>query len=132
MIHLFNHCLRLSHFPKTWKEAKFVTLPIPDKDPRFSQNSRPTNLLYATSKLFEKVIVKIVQRHDEDRGLLNASPSQHDIFTRDKPILLSETILYKGYGLMGPIEKRQSVCDPQGAWRQDELIAGKPPVVNSL
>jgi hypothetical protein len=32
--HLFNHCLRLSHFPKPWKEVKFITLPKPGKDPK--------------------------------------------------------------------------------------------------
>jgi hypothetical protein len=33
LTYLFNHCLRLSHFPKPWKEAKFITLPKSGKDP---------------------------------------------------------------------------------------------------
>jgi hypothetical protein len=37
LTHLFNHCLRLSHFPKSWKEAKVTKLPKPGKDPKFSQ-----------------------------------------------------------------------------------------------
>jgi hypothetical protein len=28
MTHLFNHCPRLSHFSKPWKEAKIITLPV--------------------------------------------------------------------------------------------------------
>jgi hypothetical protein len=65
LTHLFNHCLRLSHFPKPWKEAKVITL--------LKQNSRPIGLLSTTGKLFEKVILKIVQKDIEERGLLNAS-----------------------------------------------------------
>jgi hypothetical protein len=73
LTHLFNHRLRLSHFPKPWKEAKFMTLPKPDKDPKFPQILRPISLLSTTSKLFEKFILKIVQRHIEERVMINAS-----------------------------------------------------------
>jgi hypothetical protein len=71
--HLFNHCLLLSNFRKTSKEEKVITLPKPGKDPEFHQNLRPLSLLSTTGKLFEKVILKIVQKHIEERGLLNAS-----------------------------------------------------------
>jgi hypothetical protein len=37
LTHLFNHCLRLSHFPNPWKEAKVITLLKPGKDPKFPQ-----------------------------------------------------------------------------------------------
>jgi hypothetical protein len=73
LTHLFNHCLRLSHFPEPWKEAKFIMVPKPGKDPKFPQNLRPISLLSAIGKLFEEVILKIVQRHIEERDLLNAS-----------------------------------------------------------
>jgi hypothetical protein len=33
MTHLFNHCLWLSKFPKSWKETKVIMLPKPSKDP---------------------------------------------------------------------------------------------------
>jgi hypothetical protein len=71
--HLFNHCIPLSHFPVSWKEAKAITLPKPVKDPEFPQNLRPISLLSIMGKLFEKVILKIVQTHLEERDLLNAS-----------------------------------------------------------
>jgi hypothetical protein len=38
LTNLFNHCLRLSHFPKPWKEAKIITLSKPGKDPNFLTN----------------------------------------------------------------------------------------------
>jgi hypothetical protein len=70
---LLNHCLRLSHFPKPWKEAKIITLPKSCKDSKFLQNLCPISLLCTTDKLFEKVILKILQRHIEERGLISAS-----------------------------------------------------------
>jgi hypothetical protein len=73
LTHLFNHCVRLSHFPKPWKEAKFITLPKPGKDLKFPQNLRPIRFLSTTGKLLKKVILKIAQRHIEERGLFNAS-----------------------------------------------------------
>jgi hypothetical protein len=48
-------------------------LPKPGKDPKFAQNLHPISLLSTMGKLIEKVILKIVQRHIDERGLLNAS-----------------------------------------------------------
>jgi hypothetical protein len=53
-------------------EAKFITLPKPGKDPKFPQNLHLISLMSTAGKLFEKVILNIVQRHIEDRGLLIA------------------------------------------------------------
>ena len=33
LTHLFNHCIRLSHFPSPWKVAKIITLPKPVRIP---------------------------------------------------------------------------------------------------
>jgi hypothetical protein len=38
-------------------------------------------------------------------------------------------MLRKDYDRKGSVEKKSSVRDPQGAWRQDKLIGGKSPVV---
>jgi hypothetical protein len=39
-------------------------------------------------------------------------------------------MLHKDYGRKGSVAKEKlSGRDPQGAWSQDELIGGKPPVV---
>jgi hypothetical protein len=37
-------------------------------------------------------------------------------------------MLYKDYDRKGSVKKIFGL-EPQGAWRQDELIGGKPPVV---
>jgi hypothetical protein len=71
--HLFNHCLRLCHFPASWKEAKITSLPKPGKNPKFSQNLRPISLLSTTGKLFKKLILTVIHRHIKERNLLNAS-----------------------------------------------------------
>jgi hypothetical protein len=63
----------LSHFPKSWKEAKVITLPEPGKVPKLPQTLRSISLLSTTGELFEKVILNIVQKHIEERSLLNAS-----------------------------------------------------------
>jgi hypothetical protein len=63
----------LSHFPKSWNEAKIITLPKPGKGPKFPQNLRPISLLSTTGELFEKVIHNIVKKHSEERRQLNAS-----------------------------------------------------------
>jgi hypothetical protein len=47
----------------SWKEANVVALSKPGKDPKFPQNLRPSSLLFSTGKVFEKVILEIVQRH---------------------------------------------------------------------
>jgi hypothetical protein len=39
-------------------------------------------------------------------------------------------MLHKDYYRKGSVEKRLSGRESQGVWRQDELIGGKPPVVN--
>jgi hypothetical protein len=59
--YLFNHCLRFSHFPKTLKENFFLTLLKSAKDPKFPQDLGPISVLFTVGKLFQKVILKIVE-----------------------------------------------------------------------
>jgi hypothetical protein len=73
LTHLIIFCIQLSHFPNPWKKAKIITLPKPGKHPKFLQNLRPISLLPTTGKLFEKVILKFVQKHTVEKGLHNAS-----------------------------------------------------------
>jgi hypothetical protein len=50
-----------------------VALPKPGKNPKFLQNLHPISLLPSTGKLFEKVILQIVQKHIREKHLLNAN-----------------------------------------------------------
>jgi hypothetical protein len=48
-------------------------IPKPGKGPKFPQNLCPIRLLSTTGKLFDKVILKIVEKHIEERNLFNES-----------------------------------------------------------
>jgi len=48
-----------------------TALPKPDKDPKLSPYVRPISLSLTTGKLFEKVILRIIQRHIEGNNILN-------------------------------------------------------------
>jgi hypothetical protein len=62
LTHLINHCIRLSHFPTSWKESKVVALPKPGKDPTIPPNLRSISLMPSTGKLFEKILLQIFQK----------------------------------------------------------------------
>jgi len=49
-----------------------TTLSKPGEDPKFLQNLRPIGLLSTTGKLFDKIVLKIVQGHVEENNLPNA------------------------------------------------------------
>jgi len=70
---LLNHCFQFSYLPSSWKLVKVLTLSKPGKDPKLSQNLRSISLLFTRDKLFEKVIIKIVQRQIVEKILINAS-----------------------------------------------------------
>jgi hypothetical protein len=59
LTHLINHCIRLSHFPTSWKEAKVIALPKPIKDPKIPQNLRPIGLLPLTGNFLRKLFYKL-------------------------------------------------------------------------
>jgi hypothetical protein len=71
LTHLFNHCLQLSHFPKHWKEAKLCY-----RNLARTQNSIKILVRLAScpqQASYSEVILQIVQRHTEERSLLNES-----------------------------------------------------------
>jgi hypothetical protein len=72
LTHLSNQCVWLSYFTSSWKEATIITLSKPGKDPKSLQNLRPISLLPTKCKLFQKVILKIVE-WQAARNLLDAS-----------------------------------------------------------
>jgi hypothetical protein len=62
-----------AQFSKTLEGSKNYSLPKYGNDSKSPHKLRPISLLSTTVKLLEKVILKIVQRHIEEKGLLNAS-----------------------------------------------------------
>jgi hypothetical protein len=56
-------------------EANVITLLKPGKDPKFPPNLLPISLLSTMGKLFEEVILKIVQRHIEKEACLMQASS---------------------------------------------------------
>jgi hypothetical protein len=54
------------------------------------------------------------------------------LFVGENHILSSENMLHKAYDLSGSVSRKISGREPQGTWRQDELIGGKPPVIKWL
>jgi hypothetical protein len=71
LMHLFNPCFCLCHFPAPLKEAKITTLPKLSKDPKFTPNLRTISLLSTAGELLEKLNLKIIKRHFEEINLLN-------------------------------------------------------------
>jgi hypothetical protein len=51
------------------------------------------------------------------------------VIVSDRPILSSEKKLHKDYASKASVEKNNAGRESQGAFRQEELIGGKPPVV---
>jgi hypothetical protein len=50
--------------------ASFITLPKPDKYSKYSPNLHPISLLSNKGKLFEKLILRTIQKHSEERNSL--------------------------------------------------------------
>jgi hypothetical protein len=48
-----------------------IILPKPGRNPKLAQNLRPISLLPTAGKLFEKVILRIIQRHTEENNIVN-------------------------------------------------------------
>lgn len=67
---IFNKMMEDSHYPSNWKLAKIITLPKPGKNGMFPQNRRPISLLNTMVKVFEKIIIKRLQKTVDKKKLL--------------------------------------------------------------
>lgn len=70
---IFNSCISLNYFPLTWKHAKVIAIPKPNKDHSLSKNYRPISLLSSLSKIFEKVLLNRLNKHISDNEIIPAS-----------------------------------------------------------
>lgn len=69
---IYNACLRLNHWPTSFKLAKVTPIPKPGKDKGCSENYRPISLLNTLGKLFEKLIHKRISVFVAENDILNA------------------------------------------------------------
>ena len=65
---LFNAVLRLGYFPRAWKEGLVIMLPKARKNLRNPDSYRPITLLSAVAKLFEKLLLPLLQAHLQPRN----------------------------------------------------------------
>lgn len=68
---LFNACIRLNHWPTSFKEAKVIPIPKPGKDSNRSDNYRPISLLNTMGKLFEKILHSRINAFAEQNKIIN-------------------------------------------------------------
>jgi hypothetical protein len=60
---------------------------------------------------------------------VHLTKAKRSLFIRDRHIHSSQRVSHKNYDREGSVEKENLGSQPQGAWRQDELIGGNSPIV---
>ncbi|GJQ87704.1 hypothetical protein Trydic_g14166 [Trypoxylus dichotomus] len=68
--YIFNAAFKLQHFPSPWKTAIVIPVPKPGKEPRLATSYRPISLLPAISKIFEKILLRYVDKYTNDNSVL--------------------------------------------------------------
>lgn len=63
LVSIYNACLNLQYFPKSWKIAKVIPIQKPGNQFDNPNSYRPISLLSSISKLFEKVIKTKMDNH---------------------------------------------------------------------
>ena len=71
IVSMFNACLRLSHFPSIWKDAKIKVIPKPGRtDYTQLKSFRPIGLINVWGKVLEKLLSNRIQYHiRQQRGI---------------------------------------------------------------
>lgn len=67
---IFNACLHLAYFPKSWKNAAVITIRKPGKPARDVASYRPISLLSALGKLFERLVLPRIQDFIDDNTVI--------------------------------------------------------------
>ena len=67
---IYNSCLRLSYFPKSWKIGKVIAIPKPKKLKSLPSSYRPISLLCSFSKIFEKLILARLTDFETEKNII--------------------------------------------------------------
>lgn len=70
LCNIINSCMRLGHFPQSWKITHIVVIHKPGKDAKFPQNHRPISLLSNLAKIAERCILKRIQAHCHTNNII--------------------------------------------------------------
>lgn len=87
---LFNQMYNISHFPETWKLATIMPILKPSKAANLSSSYRPISLLSCLSKVYEKALKQVLERHCEDHHVL---PDDQFGFTTNRSTTQAMVIL---------------------------------------
>ena len=93
---LFNACLRLSYFPKSWKVAKILPIPKSITDRGDPDKFRPISLLSCLGKSFEKILLNRLNDFETESSIFIKQQcgfrSQHS--TTHQVLRISEDISF--------------------------------------
>lgn len=67
---IFNSCLKIGYFPKEWRRSKIFSLCKPVKSPFDVCSYRPISLLSSISKLFERIILKLLESFINENSII--------------------------------------------------------------
>jgi len=70
LLHLCNAILRVGYFPKEWKVSKITMIAKPGKNPTLLGSYRPISLLSILSKLIEKLIIRVMAPHIDEKRII--------------------------------------------------------------
>ncbi|XP_058170076.1 uncharacterized protein LOC131285239 [Anopheles ziemanni] len=70
IVNIFNKCMKLGHFPNTWKSSKVLPILKPGKDPTLPVSYRPISLLSSLSKVFERLLHRRLRDAVDERGII--------------------------------------------------------------
>lgn len=68
--YIINACFKLKYVPRHWKIAEVIVIPKPGKPPMEVTSYRPISLLPIMSKIFEKLLLKRLDRIIKQRNLI--------------------------------------------------------------
>ena len=60
---ILQSAYRVGHFPTNWRVAHTVMIPKPGKSTRLPTSYRPISLINSLSKIYEKILLKIMKSH---------------------------------------------------------------------